>query len=122
MSGKRGRVFVVQQPAYYDAARRGWVNKYDLSPATEHGELVYLLGPSNIYRSKIEDAVRLVGEKLSDFTEADHLLAVGDPIAISIAVLVAGGRTGGTVSMLKWDRHEGTYEPYIVRVPDNSGS
>lgn len=108
------RVFVVQRPAYYDRERRGWVNKYDLSSAEKHGELIFLLRPGNIYRDKLGWAMRQLSETLADFGHQDHLLAVGDPVAIAAAVMVAAGRTGGRVSLLKWDRIEQTYEAYVI--------
>lgn len=120
MSG--GRVFVVQRPAYYSQERKGWVNKYDLSPAREHGELVFLLGPGNIYRDKLAEAVDRLTEMLGDFGPADHLLAVGDPVAIAMAVLVAGRHGGNRVSLLKWDRPSGRYDPYVIDLSANNGS
>lgn len=116
------RVFVVQQPAYFDTARRGWVNKYDLSPAQEHGELVFLLRPSNVPKDKLLEMTVHLHEALETFTVDDHILPVGDPIAIAATVMVAGARTGGIVSMLKWDRYKGSYDPYVVDITCNNGS
>lgn len=116
------RVFVVQQPAYYDTGRRGWVNKYDLSPAMEHGELVFLLRPSNVPKDKLLEMTVHLHKVLETFTVDDHILPVGDPIAIAAAVMVAGSRTGGIVSLLKWDRYDGVYEPYVVDITCNNGS
>ncbi len=109
-----GRVFVVQRPAYYDRVKRGWVNKYDLSPAREYGDLVFLLRPGNIYKDKLEAAMEQLNEALADCDREDHLLAVGDPVAIAAAVLVMASRTGGYVSLLKWDRMVERYEPYSI--------
>ncbi|MEE8608966.1 MAG: hypothetical protein V3S55_15285 [Nitrospiraceae bacterium] len=111
------KVYVVQRPAYYDKVKRGWVNKYDLSPAKEYGELVFLLRPGNIYKDELAGAVVQLLEVLKDFTTEDHLLAVGDPVAIAATVLVAGRMTGGSVSLLKWDRIAGSYQPYVVSLP-----
>ncbi len=116
-----GRVFVVQRPAYYDRLRRGWVNKYDLTPAETYGELVYLLRPGNIYRDKLEDALERLHEVLADYGPDDHILAVGDPIAIAAAVLVAASKNNGKISMLKFDRQTGEYDPYVVEVARNNG-
>lgn len=108
------RVFVVQRPAYYDRDRRGWVNKYDISPARKFGELVFLLKPGNLYRDQLASAMDALRAELADFGPDDHILAIGDPIAIAAAVLIAAGRTGGRVSMLKYDRMSGAYDPYTV--------
>lgn len=116
MTNKTGRVFVVQRPAYYDRDRKGWVNKYDLTPATEHGELVFLLRPGNIYRDKLESAILQIDKELKDFGPEDHILAIGDPVAIAASVMVASGKTGGRVSMLKYDRIGERYNPYVVDI------
>lgn len=115
------RVFIVQRPAYYDRKKRGWINKYDLSPAKEHGELVFLLRPGNLFRDRIDDAVARLERELAGFTPEDHVMAVGDPVAIAAAVMVASRRTGGVVSVLKYDRLGNRYEAYPVRLPQNDG-
>jgi len=113
------RVFIVQRPAQYDRTKGGWVNKYDLSPASEHGELVFLLRPGNIFKAKLADALERLERELKDFSSEDHLLAVGDPVAIAAAVMVASRASGGTVSLLKFDRLTGRYDPY--RISLNNG-
>ena len=117
------RVFVVQRPAYFDRQRRGWVNKYDLGPAKEHGELTYLLPPGNIYKERLEAAVAELDKQLADFCESDCIMAIGDPVAIAITVMLASKRTGGRVTLLKWDRQDERYDPYVIDVSSlNSGS
>lgn len=111
------RVFVVQRPAYFCRERKGWVNKYDLSPAEKHGKLIFLLRPGNIYKDKMQGAIENLQELLADYTENDCLLAIGDPVAISAAVLVAASKTGGSIKMLKFDRIEAQYDCYEVSVP-----
>lgn len=118
-----GRVFVVQRPAFYDRDKRGWVNKYDISPARKFGRLVYLLRPGNLYRDQLASALDSLREDLKDFSEEDHILAIGDPVAIAAAVMTAARSSGGRVSMLKYDRMAGEYDSYMVDVnPANEGS
>src|SRR4051812_15643149 len=97
------RVFVVQQPAYFDRAERKFKPKCDLTPAAIHGRLEFLLGPGNIFKDKMRDAVQQIATGLRTFTADDFILAVGDPVAIAAAVLIAGKQTGGKVKLLKWD-------------------
>jgi len=111
-----GRVFVVQRPAYFDRVRRGWVNKYDLTPATEHGNLVFLLRPGNIYRDKLAGAIHHLHKELTDFGPDDHILAIGDPVAIATTVMIAASKTGGVISLLKFDRMEERYDAYKVDI------
>ena len=115
------RVFVVQRPAYFDRERRGWVNKYDLQPAEEHGELVFLLHPGNIYRDKLAGAIRHLHKELETFGPEDHIMAVGDPVAIAAAVMVAASKNAGRVSLLKFDRVSGRYDAYEVDIALNDG-
>ena len=116
-----GRVFVVQRPAYFDRLRKGWVNKYDLSPAREHGELEFLLRPGNIYRDKLVGARDHLRKELVDYCDQDCLLAVGDPVAIAMAVLIAGEVNDGRVRILKYDRIVGKYDAYEIEVGNNDG-
>jgi len=108
------RVYIVQQPSYFDHDKKRFVDKYDLSPARKHGELVFLLGPGNIFRDRLTSATDTLKERLADFSVDDFVLAVGDPVAIAAAVLIAGKRTGGHVNLLKWDRISASYESFPV--------
>jgi len=110
------KVYVVQRPAYYDRQKKGWVNKFDLAPAEEHGVLVYMLRPGNIFRDRLDDAVKSLEEHLADYSEDDFILAVGDPVAIAAASAVASRNTGGFVTVLKFDRHANSYVPYPIKL------
>lgn len=91
------------------------MDKYDLSAAREFGELTECLPPGNIPRELSATAARL-RRALADFDPAqDYLLAIGDPIAIAMAVLVAD-RAGGSVRVLKWDRRQERYLPFTLDV------
>lgn len=115
-----GRVFVVQRPAYYDRERRGWVNKYDLSPAERYGRLEFILRPGNIFRDRLDESVDVIRQKLQGFNpDEDHVLAVGDPVAIAATVMVASSMTGGRVSVLKYDRQENDYLPFAIRAQND---
>lgn len=114
-------VYVVQRPAYFDRERRGWVNKYDITPAEEHGELVFLLKPGNLYRDKLSWAIRHLREVLASYGPGDHIMAIGDPVAIAMTVMIVASRNGGRVSLLKFDRHAGRYDAYEIDVAPNEG-
>jgi hypothetical protein len=116
MTERQSRVYVVQRPAYWNRKTNDWQDKYDLSAAKEHGALVYLLPPGNISNNLTETMARLK-HRLIDYTLGDHLLAVGDPVAIAAATMVASYFTDGNISMLKWDRFDNKYHPYLIAFP-----
>lgn len=107
------RVFLVQRPA---SKQNGvWSDKYDLSPAEHFGDLVHCLPPGNIPRD-LAVTVSKLKAALADFSDADYLLAIGDPIAIGLASIVAHRANHGRVTLLKWDRRSQHYVPYRLEV------
>lgn len=112
----KGKVYVVQQPAYFNRTTREWVQKYDLSSAKEHGELVYLLGPGNIFKDRMANATDTIKYKMREFGPDDHILAIGDPVAIALTTMIAGNINGGSISLLKYDRITARYESYRLEI------
>lgn len=110
------RVYVVQRAAFKNRRTGEWEDKYDLSSAEDYGRIVYLLPPGNIARDMTETMARLK-HRLSDIDDGDHLLAVGDPVAIAAATMVFSYFNGGRVSFLKWDRIDQCYYPYLIQFP-----
>lgn len=108
------RVFVVQRPSY-KADDGAWVEKYDLRPAQRHGRLTDVFGPGNLHPAALSTALETCKHSLKDFRDGDHLLALGDPVAIAMAVfamtLVRGDRP---FSVLKWDRRSAQYRSFVV--------
>lgn len=110
------RVYVTQRPARYSQERRGWVNKYDLSPAKEFGDLVYLLPPRNVYTDGLMEAIGKIKAQLKHYTPSDHIMALGDPLVIAVTVMIAASKTNGVVSLLKWDRIENRYRAFLIDI------
>lgn len=111
------KVFVVQVPSRREAGE--WVPKYDLTAAEAFGRLLPILPPGNVpidptaSMPRLRDALRTF-----DFG-SDHLLLLGDPVAIARAVAALCARrafleeaTGASlaISILKWDRRTEQYE------------
>lgn len=115
------RVFVVQVPARREAGE--WVEKFDLSPAERFGELVRVLPYGNV-PIEPEPSVDRLRRAFADYDFAsDHLLLLGDPVAIARAVAVLCARRAFLeeadgrrlpISVLKWDRRGGCYQPVRV--------
>ena len=77
--------------------------------AGRFGELIPMLPPGRQITLSASPVTRLLSNKLRDFCDDDFLLAMGDPVAIAIASMVAGEVNNGKVNMLKWDRENQCY-------------
>lgn len=106
----------MQRPSFRDPVLNEWRDKYDLSPAAQYGELVYLLGQRGNIPQATSKTIALLREKLRDFKPTDYLVAIGDPVAIAAAAVVAAGYSGGTINVLKWDRRIEGYLPYRLEL------
>lgn len=102
------KVFVVQKQQRWDAARGMMVPKFDVEPARQYGELVFLLSPT----AAPWNPDSIIGElrgKLIDFTSEDFLLLIGNPVIIGWTVTLAYQRTGGWLNLLQWSGKDGSY-------------
>lgn len=61
-----------------------------------------------------DEAMATARERLAGFTEDDFIVLSGDPVAISIAVLVAS-QLAKSVALLRWDRREMQYVPITIK-------
>lgn len=103
----RPRVFVVQNQHRQD--RDGVLQpKFDLEPARQHGELVFLLSPTARPFRDVE-IVDELHRKLRDYGPADHLLLLGNPCLIGWATAIAAHHNGGRVQLLQWDGRNREY-------------
>lgn len=102
------KVFVPQQPSRFDAATRLWIPTVNLDPAKEHGDVEVML-PPNANRLHTAPLIAALKDKMSEFTEDDYIVAVGDPSLIAAAACIAARKTGGLLKMLKWDRMSRNY-------------
>lgn len=112
------KVFVVQVPARRDGPRGGWVEKYDLSSAGRFGALVRVLPYGNV-PIEPEPTVRRLNEAFFDCPEpfdpeVDHVLLLGDPVAMAQAVALLSRRFPEGFKALKWDRRAEGYVPYRI--------
>lgn len=96
------RVYITQNPM----RRNGHgelTHMYDLTPAREFGNLEVLL-PSGPVLISPESAILTLREKLGGFTGSDHLLCLGDPVAIAAASAIVASINCGVIPLLVWDR------------------
>lgn len=88
----------------------------NLLPARKFGELEALLPAYSQIQLDAEGPVATCREKLKGFGDDDHLLAIGDPVAIAVASAVASEYNDGRLSVLKWDRQEHSYSPIFIDI------
>lgn len=94
-------VYVTQESSRRENDR--WVPSVDLTPALEFGQLRVLIPPGASFFAPAP-TIAALKEGLREFTEFDFLLPMGDPVIMAAASMIAAQRTGGRVSLLKWDR------------------
>lgn len=109
------KVFVPQQPSRFDAATRLWIPTVNLDPAKEYGAVEVML-PPNANRLHTAPLIAALKDKMSEFTEDDYIVAVGDPSLIAAAACIASRKTGGLLKMLKWDRMSRNYIPVEIQL------
>jgi hypothetical protein len=102
------KVFITQQNLVR-TEDDGWRPRFDLSPAAEHGELVYIFGPGQIALQP-EAVNQAIYERLDELEydpDNDFLLATGDMILGAFAfhqMMLRGG-----CRMLRWDNRYRRY-------------
>lgn len=107
-------VFVVQEQHRFDHSIGRLVPKFDLSPAEQHGRLVYLLSPtaSPFSLGSVDTPGTVLAElmdKLQQFGDDDHLLLIGNPVLIGVATAIAADCNDGRVRLLQWSGKDRRY-------------
>ena len=85
--------------------------KRNVLGAAKFGELEVILPPREQIVFATAPTVRLMRKKLENYCDDDYLIAMGDPIAIAIAAMVASDINQGKVNILKYDREQLCYYP-----------
>lgn len=102
------RVFIVQKQMRWDATQGELTPRFNLGPAKQYGELIFLLSPTaKPFNS--EPIIRELQQKLDDFSHEDYLLLVGNPCLIGWATAIAADASGGPVRMLQWNGRDNKY-------------
>ena len=113
-------VYVVQDQRRYDKDTGKYVNKFNLTSAEEHGELKYLLTPT-ASPFHPETLMPELWDRLKDFSDADALLLIGNPILIGWATAIAADANNGHVTLLQWHGRDRKYIPVTAQVFDVDG-
>lgn len=81
----------------------------NILPAQKFGDIKVLFPPDFQVGLSAGQAAQKLMSEMSNFTDGDYLLLIGDPVIIGIATAVASHWSNGRVALLKWDRHERMY-------------
>jgi hypothetical protein len=98
-------VFIVQE-----------VSGRNVIPAKKYGDLKLLLPERTNLMLSTAPTVRKVRRELSEYSDEDYLLLMGDPAAIGLACAVAASTNQGRFKILKWDRQESVYYPVNINL------
>ena len=101
-------VYVIQKQMRYDDRRKGLVSRFNLEPARQYGDLVFLLA-ATADPFNPEPVLEILRERLEPVTADDYLLLVGNPCLIGWATAIAADRTDGRVNLLQWHARERRY-------------
>lgn len=105
-------VYAVQCPLSRDEKGQT-IDRYDLLPAKEFGEVVRLLSPdARPFNPK--PIIKELYEKLETFSDEDYLICIGNPILLSMAFSIACDINDGKVTLLQWHGYRQTYIPVVV--------
>lgn len=95
------KVYVIQNTHRLNRDTSTLEPKYDFESAKRFGAIEFLLTPS----AKPHDpsVVQELIDKLSLYTEQDHILLVGNPTLIGFACAIASDVSDGRLNVLQWD-------------------
>lgn len=104
----RGKVYIIQEIFKRSPVTGEMVSVMDFRKALDYGDLEVCLpkGPVSLTPGPTVDILK---NKLRNFSDNDHIVAVGDPSAIMIAGAIAAERNAGKFKLLKWDRDSKQY-------------
>lgn len=105
-------VYIVQNHVSYDHRTGLTVPRYDLSPAEQFGELVFLLSPGTV-PNKPEQTIAELKKKLCDFSDDDYLLLVGNACFVAWAGAIAADVNDGKISFLQYNLSQKQY--FVVK-------
>lgn len=101
-------VYVVQNHALYNSSTGKMESRFDLGPAKKFGDLVFLLPPIKVPNDP-SSTIKELQEKLSNFSDDDYLLLIGNPCFIGWATTIAAAMNSGNVKQLQWNGKKRIY-------------
>ena len=90
--------------------------------ASKYGALEVVLPSKTNLMLTTAPAVRTVKRVLSNFSDEDYLLLMGDPASIGLCCAVAAAINSGRFKVLKWDRQSRDYYAVSLELYSNTAS
>ncbi len=109
------QVYVANEQKFW--RDKALVPQFDFTDARRYGDVKILEFTSQAFNDQrsIDQSIGEMNKYLADFKEDDYLLAVGDPMAITMAAGILCRRFK-CVKVLKWDRHTKSYFPMRIKL------
>ncbi len=109
-------VYAVQQQMRFVPEKKELAPRFpSINKAQRFGNIVYLLSPS-AHPFNPELVLGDLHEKLSSFSDSDHLLLIGNPALIGMATAIAAYYNNGRVCMLQWSGRHGDYTEIVAEI------
>lgn len=109
-------VYVVQQQMKFDQLRKELVPRFlSINKALKFGQIEFLLSPS-AHPFNPDMVLGDMHEKLSGFSDDDHLLLIGNPALIGMATAIAAHYNRGEVKLLQWSGRHGEYTEIVAKI------
>jgi hypothetical protein len=107
------KVFVTQIPHKKDAVTGAYVPSMNISPASEHGEMIIMMPPRASFFATADLVKQLkIHLKDYDYEAGDAVVVLGDPIITATVCAILGAK--GSFTILRWDRNLGRYTPVRI--------
>lgn len=101
-------VYVVQERKKFNANTEEYEPVVNLMPAAKFGDLDVLFD-GNHHELLTGPTVRVLKNKLRNFSDEDYILPIGNPVLIGIVTAMAAKSNVGKVKVLNWDREGRCY-------------
>lgn len=105
----RARVFISHEPLKRGEGGRV-VSAFPLSKVQRYGDIVFLVGWSELQSMSANEILWRMRERLRDFSDQDYLLLVGSSRTFAPAIMAANEINDGRCRLLTWNRGEETYD------------
>jgi hypothetical protein len=99
-------VYIVQEPRPFRNGETKVLQYPDLSPATTYGAPLFVFSANDQPGLTPGPSFAQARKVLKDFSDEHYLLwAGGDPVALSIATMVAASINFGRIRFLRWEKN-----------------